>query len=103
SGAGAYIYSQLDEKGKQGGVLLCKVLACKNNHRIIKHEHIINAAFLCALAFVMDNACVRKIIVLIAGFCNTVAYIYIFSIHEIILIQQAGFVKGGFSKQHKCA
>ncbi|MPM37917.1 hypothetical protein SDC9_84538 [bioreactor metagenome] len=48
------------------------MLACKNDHGIVKHKHIVGAAFLRTLSFVMNDASFGKIVVLISGFENAV-------------------------------
>ena len=74
---------------KNLGVALRKVLLRKDDHGIVKHVDIIQAAFLRAFSFVVNNAGFRKIVILPSALNNTPTEVNVFSIHEERFIQQS--------------
>ena len=80
---------------------MCKMFLGKNAHGIVKYNYVINAAFLGAFAFVVDDACLRKIVVMIVRFYNAIRNINILAIHKKGFIQQSCFIKRSLAYKHK--
>ena len=77
----------IDKIGKQPCIFLREMLAGKNHHRFVKHQHVIYAAFFGAFALVMNYSGFGKIVILISCLNNPVRQIDIFAIHKKRLIQ----------------
>ena len=65
----------------------------EDDHRVVKHENIVQAALFRAFAFIMNDPRFGEIVVLITCLGDAVRKVDIFAIHKELLIEQAGFIK----------
>ncbi len=73
----------------------------EDDHRVIEEEHIIQAAFFCAFALVVNDSRFGEIVVFIAGFSDTVTQVNVFAVHEETFIQQPCFIQRFASDKHE--
>ena len=73
----------------------------ENLHSAIKHEHIVDAGFLCAFALIVDNAGFGEIIVFIATLRDAIRQVDVLAIHEKGLVKQADLVHRFLAHEHK--
>ena len=87
---------ELDHYVKKLCFALAKVLAGEDGHGLIEHPHVVEAALLGAFALVVDDLCLREIVVLVTRLDDAVAQIDVLAIHEEGLVQQADLIQHGF-------
>ncbi len=76
------IDGKTDQSPERTPIPLRKMLVGEDQHRFVKNDHIIDAALLGALPFVMDDARVRVIIILIPSLDQPVREIDVLPVHE---------------------
>ncbi len=75
----------------------------KNNHRLIKHFHVVERSFFGAFTFIMNNSGFGEIVVFITALRNPVRKVDVFSIHKKGLVKQTDFIQCFLSHKHKRA
>src|ERR1051325_7956537 len=79
------------------------MLSRKNEHGIIKHEHIIHAHFFCAFPFVMYNTGIGEIIMPVTGQTYSIGKIDVLAIHEKCFVEKPGLIQSFFPEEHERA
>ena len=95
--------SQIDKEGERLGPGVAEVLLGENLHRTIEHKHVVDAGFLGALALVMDDARLGKIVVLVAALRDAIRQVDVLAVHEKSLVEQAHLIQGLAPHQHESA
>jgi len=91
------VYQPRKEPGPARG----KVLAGKNHHGPVKHKHVVHAGALRAFALVMNDAGAGEVHVFPAALGEAVREVNVLAVHEVVFVEQAHCVEGGFAQQHK--
>ena len=90
-----------DEEGEPTRIALSEMLGGEDDHRLVKHYHIINAGFLGTFTFEVDDGGVRKVVVPVAGQRNPVGEVDIFTVHKECFIEISDLVQYGGADEHK--
>ena len=73
----------------------------KNEHRFVKDQHIIQRPLLGAFSLVMNDRSPRIIVVLPTSSEQAPAEVDVFSVHEVLLVQQTNLIQCFTAHPHK--
>lgn len=79
------------------------MLPGKDDHGVVEHQDVVHAAFLGAFSLVMDDPGPGIVIIPVTCLHQAVGEVYVFPVHEELLIQQSRLVQGLPPHKHESA
>ncbi len=89
-----------DDQRVKTRAALGKVFVGEDDHRVVKHLDIVQAALFRGFALVMDDLGAREVIIFVAAERDAVAQVDVFAIHEEGLVEQADLVETSLPHEH---